>query len=143
VDQCEFCQIVAGHSPATKVFEDVDTLAFFPTRPVTLGHTLLVPKVHVPHIWELTNAVALPLMKAMLLLSKALREAVDPHGLNVINSAGEAASQTVFHLHIHLVPRWEGDALGDIWPRDRTWSEHDKATAAALIRKSLANEIGG
>src|SRR3954451_10671219 len=143
VDRCDFCRIVAGETPATKGFEDADTLAFFPTRPVTPGHTLLVPKVHVPHIWELTTAVAIPLMETILLLSKALREAMNPHGLNIINSAGEAASQTVFHLHVHLVPRWRDDAFGNIWPRGKAWSEHEKASTAALIRKSLANETGG
>jgi histidine triad (HIT) family protein len=127
---------VTGESPATKVFENADTLAFFPTRPVALGHTLLVPKVHVPHIWELTTAVAGPLMETVLLLAKALRDAMNPHGMNIINSAGEAASQTVFHLHIHLVPRWKDDAFGNIWPPASPPTDQDKEAAAELIRRS-------
>ena len=139
---CEFCDIIAHRAPATTLYEDADTLAFFPLRPATLGHTLLIPKVHIPHIWELTSAVAVPLMERILLLSKALRDAVNPHGLNVINSAGEAASQTVFHLHVHLVPRWNDDSFGNLWPHCEPWAEQEKVRTATLIRTSLSNQLG-
>jgi histidine triad (HIT) family protein len=122
---CPFCQIIRGDSPARVVFSDDEVVAFFPTAPATLGHTLVVPRRHVPDIWSLRTNDAGPLWEATLDLARAIRSALHPDGLNVINSAGRAATQTVFHLHMHVVPRWEGDAIGDIWPPREPWNSQE------------------
>src|SRR4051794_28807560 len=95
---CPFCQIVRGDGPARVVFSDEDVVAFFPTSPATLGHTLVVPRRHVADIWSLHADDAGPLWEATLGLARAVKSAMRPDGLNIINSAGKAATQTVFHV---------------------------------------------
>ena len=119
---CEFCQILGGERPARVVWEDENVLAFFPLEPAVLGHTLVIPRQHVPDIWSLTIAESRPLTEAVLRIAHGVRDALSPDGLNVINSSGRAASQSVFHLHVHVVPRWRNDRIGDIWPPAEPWS---------------------
>lgn len=113
---CPFCAIIMGEGPARVVYRDDYAVAFFPLRPATLGHTLVVPRRHIPDIWELPEADAAHLSRTVLRVATALRTAVAPDGLNIIQSNGAAATQTVPHLHVHLVPRWAADAMGPIWP---------------------------
>jgi histidine triad (HIT) family protein len=143
VDPCEFCAIVANEAPATTLYEDAETLAFFPLNPATLGHTLVIPKPHIPDLFALTPALTTPLMNTALHLAQAIRTALNPEGLNLITSAGAAASQTIYHLHLHLVPRWHQDSIGQIWPvNGQDFGELDKDNAAARIRRSLATSTG-
>ena len=113
---CPFCAIIMGEGWAREVYRDDHAVAFFPLRPATLGHTLVVPRRHIPDIWELPEAAVAHLSRAALRVAAALRAAVAPDGLNIIQSSGAAATQTVPHLHVHLVPRWAADAMGPIWP---------------------------
>lgn len=129
IPECAFCMIVRGDAPARIVFQDADVVAFFPNNPATLGHTLVIPTRHVPDIWSLTAPDASPLWEATLGVARAVKLAMRPDGLNIINSAGEAASQTVFHVHIHVVPRWVDDPIGNIWPPAQSWSPDTKDEA--------------
>lgn len=113
---CPFCAIIMGEGWAREVYRDDHAVAFFPLRPATLGHTLVVPRRHIPDIWELPEADAACLSRTVLRVATALRAAVTPDGLNIIQSNGVAATQTVPHLHVHLVPRWAADVMGPIWP---------------------------
>ena len=113
---CPFCAIIMGEGWAREVCRDDHAVAFFPLRPAALGHTLVVPRRHIPDIWELPEAAVAHLSRAALRVAAALRAAVAPDGLNIIQSSGAAATQTVPHLHVHLVPRWAADAMGPIWP---------------------------
>lgn len=113
---CPFCAIIMGEGPARVVYRDDHAVAFFPLRPATFGHTLVVPRRHIPDIRELPEAAVAHLSRAALRVAAALRAAVAPDGLNIIQSSGAAATQTVPHLHVHLVPRWAADAMGPIWP---------------------------
>lgn len=131
---CEFCAIVDGSASARIVHRDEDTVAFFPLNPAALGHTLVIPTMHVRDIYDLAPEIAGPLMATVQAGALALREALRPEGLNVINSNGRAATQTVFHLHLHLVPRWQGDHIGNIWPPGEPWSETVKDEIADLVR---------
>lgn len=135
---CPFCRIVAGTSDARIVFQDEDVVAFFPTEPATLGHTLIIPRVHRRDIWSLEASEAAPLVNATLGIAHAVRRAMKPDGLNVINSAGSAASQTVFHFHVHVVPRWEGDTIGEIWPPREPWSGDAKDAALDALQAACA-----
>lgn len=113
---CPFCAIIMGEGPARVVHRDDHAVAFFPLRPAALGHTLVVPRRHIPDIWELPEQTAAHLTHTVLRVAAALRTAIAPDGLNIIQSNGAAATQTVPHLHAHLVPRWAADAMGPIWP---------------------------
>ena len=93
-------------------------VAFFPLDPATPGHTLIIPRVHVEDLWDAGPEIASQLIQAAVKVGNAVRSAIDPEGMNLITSAGSAAEQTVFHLHIHVVPRWRGDGFGAIWPSE-------------------------
>ena len=134
---CPFCEIVQREDPdAREVYRDEHVVAFFPTEPAVLGHTMVVPREHVPDIWSLSEETAGHLASATVRLAGAIREAVHPEGLNVIQSNGEAATQTVFHLHVHLVPRWVGDAMGPIWPEETDYGEAEKDQTLAAVREA-------
>lgn len=134
-EQCPFCTIVAGTDPDVReVYRNEHVVAFFPTEPAVLGHVLVVPRRHVEDIWGLRPEELAELSTAAVFLSSALRIALLPEGLNVIQSNGEAATQTVFHLHVHLVPRWDGDAMGPIWPEETDYSEEEKDDVLMRVR---------
>ncbi|MEV0219575.1 HIT family protein [Streptomyces sp. NPDC050704] len=113
---CAFCAIAKGAAFARVVREDHDTLAFLPLRPVTDGHVLVVPRRHIPNLWHLDDPTAMALTRTVLRVAHAVRTAFRPAGLNVVNSAGAAATQSVMHIHVHVVPRYEGDPMGNFWP---------------------------
>jgi histidine triad (HIT) family protein len=116
VDGCVFCDIVRHKAPAHIVYETAETLAFFPVDPATTGHTLVIPRWHVTDFLD-ADAETIGLVAATAArVARVIRDIVRPQGTNLITSAGPAASQTVFHLHLHIVPRWAGDPIGDIWP---------------------------
>lgn len=134
-EACEFCEIFHRDDPDVReVFRDENVVAFFPTEPAVLGHVLVVPRRHVPDIWGLKPDEAAQLSRATLLLADAIREAVRPEGLNVIQSNGAAATQTVPHIHVHLVPRRTGDAMGPIWPAETDYTEESKGRAMLDVR---------
>jgi histidine triad (HIT) family protein len=137
---CVFCEIVAGTGAARRVHEDEHTLAFFPLTPATRGHTLVVPKAHAADLWAMDDIAARRLFHTVMLVGRALREVLGPDGMNVVNSAGEVATQSVFHTHVHLVPRTPGDTMGPIWPPKGSGFryEDDTATDALAARLSAA-----
>jgi len=112
---CLFCKIVAGEVPATIVAEDERTVAFMDINPATRGHALVVPRTHARDLHEIDpddlNAVA---ASAQQLAARQL-ERLGADGVNLVNSNGAAAWQTVFHFHMHVIPRYEGDPLKLPW----------------------------
>ncbi|MER7272041.1 HIT family protein [Micromonospora carbonacea] len=139
---CPFCEIVQREAPDTReVYRDEHTVAFFPLEPATLGHTLVVPRNHVPDIWSLDEETASRLARITLRLSHAVRRATRPEGLNIIQSNGKVATQTVFHLHVHIVPRWSTDKLGRIWPPETSYSETQKDEIWELIRRECGRVV--
>ena len=134
-EECPFCEIVDRDDPdAREVYRDEHTVAFFPTEPAVLGHTMIIPRAHVPDIWHLTEDKAHQLGATTLRIAAAIRDSLDPDGLNIIQSNGAAASQTVMHVHVHLVPRKEGDRIGRIWPPESNYSEEQKDDAWESLR---------
>lgn len=135
---CPFCEIVARQEDdAREVFRTNEVVAFFPPEPATLGHTLLIPRAHVRDIWGLDPDLAAELGRQTIVLAGAVKRAIRPEGLNVIQSNGAAATQTVMHLHIHVVPRWEGDGVGRIWPPETHYSEGEKDDAWEALRREF------
>lgn len=138
--QCPFCEIVSREDPdAREVFRDEHVVVFFPTEPATLGHTMIVPRAHVASIWDVPPSVAAHLGKAMVAVAGAVRRAMRPDGLNIVQSNGEAATQTVMHVHIHVLPRWHDDAVGDLWPAETDYDEAAKDQAWGLIRSECSD----
>ncbi|MEU6577196.1 HIT family protein [Streptomyces sp. NPDC046805] len=140
METCAFCDIVADFSRARVVHEDDQTVAFFPLTPATWGHTLVIPRAHAADLWEMDATEVQYLMRAVLEVGRTLRAVLEPAGMNVIHSVGRAASQTVFHAHVHLVPREAGDAVGDIWPPREL--PQDEAALDGLARRIRARGQG-
>jgi histidine triad (HIT) family protein len=135
VEGCSFCAIARGHDRSVQVVcENEDWLAFFPLKPATVGHTLVIPRHHVTDVWELEEPLSSKLMSAVIRVGRAVQAAVQPEGMNLISSKGEAAEQTVFHLHLHVLPRWDQDLFDRIWPEDSPYEDTDVADVAARIR---------
>lgn len=138
-EECPFCEIIDRDAPDVReVYRDENVVAFFPTDPAVLGHTLVVPRRHVPDVWALRTDEAAQLSAAVVRLAEAVRAAVRPEGLNVIQSNGAAATQTVPHLHVHLVPRNEGDAMGPIWPEETNYSDAQKDGALTQVKAAVS-----
>ena len=116
MSDCLFCKIINSDIPSTKVYEDEHVYAFMDIMPLTKGHTLLIPKTHCPDLFEMPEEVAANLYKAAPKVAKAIKLAFNPVGMNTVNNNGAAAGQTVFHYHLHLIPRYdETDGLKVGW----------------------------
>ena len=134
---CDFCSIAQGEdASADIVCEGESWVAFFPLHPATLGHTLVIPRCHVADLWKVEPPLGEQLMTAAIHVGRAIQAALAPEGMNLITSAGEIAEQTVFHLHLHLLPRWPGDGFGDIWPPAGLKNDLALKDAAAMIRET-------
>lgn len=138
-DSCAFCAIASGDAPAREVLRTLDVVAFFPTEPAVLGHVLVVPVRHVELVYDLDESSASTLAMATLQVARAVRDVFSPAGLNIVQSNGEAATQTVPHVHVHVVPREAQDAIGDFWPE--TGVSDDALLDAAMT--DLAARLGG
>ena len=109
MSDCPFCAIVAGEAPASVVHETDRTLAFLDINPANPGHTLVVPREHADGLADLPERVGQRLFAVGQRVAAALRETVDPDGINLFLADGAAAGQDVFHVHLHVVPRHEDD----------------------------------
>ena len=116
MSDCVFCKIVARQIPATVVHEDEQVLAFMDLGQVNPGHVLVTLKTHVENVFALEAKHASASSVAAARIARAIRDAFAPHGLSVYQANGKAAGQTVFHYHVHLVPRYEGDGMALSWP---------------------------
>lgn len=112
---CLFCAIVSGVAAARRVYEDERTLAFLDIAPATRGHTLVIPKEHTEDIWSISEKSAPAVAVATLRVAHLLRERLPLAGVNVMQANGTAAWQEVFHLHVHVIPRYPGDRLQRAW----------------------------
>lgn len=113
---CVFCKIIAGEIPATVVHEDARTFAFMDIGQVNPGHVLVAAKTHAENIYALDDENAAAVFRTAARVARAVREAFSPEGLSVYQANGRPAGQTVFHFHLHLVPRHEGDGMALTWP---------------------------
>jgi len=116
MSDCAFCKIVAGQIPSTRVFEDELTLAFMDIGQVNPGHVLVAVKKHASYLHELHEAQAAAVARTCVKISMAIQNAFKPEGLSVYQANGKAAGQTVFHYHVHLLPRHAGDGMELTWP---------------------------
>jgi histidine triad (HIT) family protein len=134
---CTFCEIVAGRVSAHIVLEDELVMAFLDVRPVFKGHALLIPRDHIETLPELPPALVQPLFTAAQRLATAVVDGLGAQGSFV--AINNVVSQSVPHLHVHVVPRTKGDGLkGFFWPRTKYASEDEAAAIAARLRDALS-----
>lgn len=108
---CVFCEIAKGNIPCYKVYEDDFVISFLDLNPATKGHTLVVPKKHIDNIFSLSTTDAMTISKAVVHVSNLLKEKLNVQNLNVVNNNGALAGQSVMHLHVHIIPRYENDQV--------------------------------
>lgn len=106
VDDCIFCKIVAGDIPSSKVYEDEEVLAFLDISQVTPGHTLVVPKKHARNLLDMDETATTQLFVRVSKVAKKVEVATQAKGMNIISNMEEVAGQTVFHTHVHIIPRY-------------------------------------
>ena len=115
MSDCIFCKIANGEIPSATLYEDEDFRVILDLGPASKGHALILPKAHAADIYEISDDMA---AKAMILAKKMatkMTEALKCDGFNIVQNNGEPAGQTVFHFHMHLIPRYEGDQVGITW----------------------------
>src|SRR5689334_11137139 len=128
-----FSKIVSGDIPALKIYEDQATLAFMDISPASRGHALVISKDEHADLYSIPPATLAAVALAVQRVAGGLRAALQPDGINIIQNNGAAAGQTVFHYHVHLIPRWEGDNAV------RLWQPHEADQAELRV---LAERIG-
>jgi histidine triad (HIT) family protein len=132
---CVFCRIAAKEIPAALVYEDELTIAFMDAGQVNPGHVLIAAKAHAETLFDLDDAQAAALLRAAARVARAIRGAFQPQGLSVYQANGKAAWQSVFHYHMHLLPRHEGDGMALTWPAKNPPREKLIEYAAAIRRE--------
>ena len=129
-DNCIFCKLANGEIPTATLYEDEDFRVILDASPAAKGHALILPKQHYANLYELDDSVA---SKVLVLAKKMITKMTDIlgcDGYNIVQNNGEAAGQTVFHFHMHLIPRYEGDGVGLTWkPGTPTHEDRDEILA--------------
>ena len=129
---CIFCKIAAGEIPAAKIYEDALTVAFMDIGQVNPGHVLVASKRHAVTVLELTAEEAAAIMQTAQRVAVAAQAAFDPDGITLFQANGAAGGQTVFHFHMHVLPRHEGDGMALAWPRKEPGMQKLQAYAQQL-----------
>ena len=134
-DDCIFCKIAAGEIPSATVYEDDDFRAILNLGPAAKGHTLVIPKSHSDNLLSVEPDTAAKALKVISKTANAIKEALGCDGVNVVQNNGEAAGQTVMHLHFHIIPRYKNDSVNIGWQPMKPSNEELAATAALIKEK--------
>lgn len=130
-DDCIFCKLANGEIPTNALYEDDIVKVIFDANPAAKGHVLILPKEHFDNIYELDDDTASHVFKVAAKISKAYKKALDFDGLNIVQNNGEVAGQTVFHFHMHIIPRIKGDTVKVGWVPGTA----DNAAIASIVEK--------
>ena len=135
---CIFCKIIAGDIPSAKIYEDEDVYAFLDISQATPGHALIIPKQHVANIFEYDDALASRVFARVPKIARAIQKAFpEMQGLNLLNNNGEFAGQTVFHSHIHFLPRYN-EADGFDWKFDNNMGKYEASEFQERAQRIVA-----
>jgi histidine triad (HIT) family protein len=129
---CLFCRIVAGDVPSQRVYEDERTVAFMDINPTSRGHVLVVPRAHAADLLDIDDDDLAACLRAARQIAGWQRSRLEADGVNLLQSTGRAASQMVFHFHLHVIPRYEGDGMVNPLARGPGDRDEIAAVAAAL-----------
>ena len=135
-DDCIFCKLANGIYPTSTVYEDEDFRAILDIEPAAPGHVLLIPKQHADNLFGLEEELAAKALPVAKKIALAMKKALSCDGVNLLQNNGTAAWQSVFHFHIHLIPRYDGDKLVVPWPKS-AYADGE----AALIAKKIAAQL--
>lgn len=135
-EDCIFCKIANGEIPSATVYEDDDFRVILDIAPAAKGHALILPKNHYSDLWELGEQEAGKVLLLAAKISAAQKKALGCDGINVMQNNGTAAGQTVFHFHMHLIPRYHEDQMGIPW-KTLSYEEGEADKVCALIRDAL------
>ncbi len=113
---CVFCRIIDGELPSMRIYEDERTIVIMDINPLNSGHCLVITKAHAPTLWDADPVDLQAAITTAQKVAAALKTAVKPDGLNMLQANGPAAFQSVPHFHLHLIPRWNNDGKGFDWP---------------------------
>ena len=130
-EPCIFCKIVRKQAPASIVYEDETVMVFLDIRPLNIGHTLVIPKAHCVDIFDIPETLQSQVHKVTKQVSFAVKKATNADGISIIQQNGKAAGQDIFHLHVHVVPRFEGQKL----PPFSDLKEVERAKLDGLAKK--------
>jgi len=114
-DSCIFCKIAAGELAATVLYEDALLMAIKDAFPATEGHALIIPKAHAENLHDLPEATAAAILPLAQKMARQMQAALNPAGINILQNNGKAAGQVVFHYHLHIIPRYDGDSVRIGW----------------------------
>ncbi len=131
-DNCIFCKIIKGEIPSASLYEDADFKAIMDISPAAKGHVIILSKRHAANLYELDDETASRAILVARKLAKAIAEELQCDGINLLQNNGEAAGQTIFHFHIHLIPRYRGDQVRMTWVHG-AYEEGEAAALAATI----------
>lgn len=133
---CIFCKIANGEISANALYEDDVVKVIFDLGPASRGHVLILPKNHFNNIYDLDEETAAHIFKVAVKTANAIKDALEPEGLNIVQNNGELAGQTVFHFHMHLIPRYKGDNVHVTWTPGEITEEE-----VALLKEKIAAKI--
>lgn len=130
---CIFCKIANGEIPSATLYEDESFRVILDLGPASKGHALILPKKHAANLFELPDETASKAMVLAKRIAATLKDGLHADGINLVQNNGEAAGQTVFHFHMHLIPRYEGDTVNVTW-KPGSLSESDKQELLELFK---------
>lgn len=134
-DDCIFCKLANGIIPTNSLYEDDVVKVIFDAGPASSGHVLILPKEHFDNVYSLDDDTAAHIFQVAVKVAKALKEGLNLEGLNIVQNNGEIAGQTVFHFHMHIIPRYKGDTVNVGWkPGEVTDEEIDKIKSLVCPR---------
>ena len=131
-DDCIFCKLANGVFETNKIYEDDEFTVILDVAPATRGHALILPKEHYANIYEIDEEVAGRAFKLAKKLAKHMQGKLNCDGINIVQNNGEAAGQTVFHFHMHLIPRYKNDGQNLLWKPGKMSDEEAKEILDAL-----------
>jgi len=138
MENCIFCKIANGEIPSATVYEDDNFRAILDIAPAHKGHVIILPKKHAADIFTLDEDVAREVFPVAKKIAAAVRDEVGADGINILQNNAEAAGQSVFHFHVHVVPRYTGDGILPVWPQ----GEYEEGEAAELAGR-ISERIDG
>ena len=136
MNDCIFCKIAAGVIPSATVYEDADFRAILDIAPAHKGHVIILPKEHADNLFSLSDETAAKLLPVAKKVASAVKSVTGCDGINLLQNNGTAAGQSVFHLHVHVVPRFEGDGILPVWPQG-SYAEGEAAALAKEISEKI------
>lgn len=129
---CIFCKIAAGEIPSATVYEDTSFRVIMDISPASKGHAIILPKNHAANVFELSEEDASKVFVIAKRVATAMKDVLQCEGINILQNNGEIAGQTVFHFHMHLIPRYQGDSVTIKWAHKEKYEEDFAALASAI-----------